>query len=324
MTDEIRSVDESIILQAGSCAVTILSRLGGKFSSILIEGHELLQLPLNPYALRTRTMSFEASDASGWDECLPSVGGCTVETGGGPVNIPDHGDLWRVEWSKSRGQRAGNRRQPESVTLRGNCFSLPLRVERESTLTETQKGWRLTLDYTVTNRGSEVAPWSWSAHPLFVAEARDRIVLPDSIRELSLAGGIGDRLGKGGRRLSWPVATLPDGGPTDLSLAQAADAGIGDKLFAGPLKADENWCALERPKVGLRIKVGFDPAKTPYLGIWACYGGWPERPGLKQVCAALEPSTAAVDSLAETGPWSLKLAPGASFEWPMVVDFERM
>jgi galactose mutarotase-like enzyme len=322
MTDQNRAVDESLILRAGSCAVTILPRLGGKFSSISIDGHELLQLPLNPYALRTETMSFEASDASGWDECLPSVGSCTIEAAASPVHIPDHGDLWRVEWSEM--SESGNRRQPESVSLSADCFSLPLRVERTAALAETKQGWQLKLDYAVTNRGSEAAPWSWSAHPLFVAEAGDRIVLPDSIRGLTLAGGIGDRLGKGGRRLSWPVATLPDGGPTDLSLAQAADAGIGDKLFAGPLKADENWCALERPKVGLRIKVGFDPAKTPYLGIWACYGGWPERPGLKQVCAALEPSTAAVDSLAETGPWSLKLAPGASFEWPMVVDFERM
>jgi galactose mutarotase-like enzyme len=324
MTDEFRVADESILLQAGSCAVTILPRLGGKFSSISIEGNELLQLPLNPYALRTRTMSFEASDASGWDECLPSVGGCVVEAVGGPVSIPDHGDLWRVEWSKSREQKIGNRDQQDSVSLSAECFSLPLRVERTATLTETENSWRLKLDYAVTNHGDDAAPWSWSAHPLFVAEAGDRIVLPDSIRELTLAGGIGDRLGKGGRRLSWPLATLPDGRPTDLSLAVAADAGIGDKLFAGPLATDENWCALERPKIGLRIKVGFDPAKTPYLGIWACYGGWPERPGPKQICAALEPSTAAVDSLAETGPWSLTLVPGASFEWPVVVDFERL
>ena len=87
-------------------------------------------------------------------------------------------------------------------------------------------------------------------------------------------------------------------GKTDLSVAQPPESGIGDKLFAGPLSANENWCALERPKAGVRIKVGFDPAATPYLGLWICYGGWPDRPGPKQTCVAMEPATAPVDSLA--------------------------
>jgi galactose mutarotase-like enzyme len=79
---------------------------------------------------------------------------------------------------------------------------------------------------------------------------------------------------------------------------------------------------LERPSAGVRIRVGFDAAATPYLGLWLCYGGWPERPGTKQACVAMEPSTAPVDSLAKSGPWSRVLAPGESFSWPMVVELE--
>ena len=71
-------------------------------------------------------MSFDAGDASGWDECLPSVAGCTVETVAGMAEIPDHGDLWRVEW-QSKEQGSGVRdRESKSVALRGECFSLPL------------------------------------------------------------------------------------------------------------------------------------------------------------------------------------------------------
>ncbi|MGP8175344.1 MAG: hypothetical protein ACLP7O_12465 [Terracidiphilus sp.] len=316
-TDGIGRQEENVLIRAGSCAVTILPRLGSKIASIRVNDRELLQAPLAPCGPRTRTMSFDAGDASGWDECLPSVADCTVETAAGQASVPDHGDLWRVEWQ----QVAAN---ATSATLRGQCFSLPLGLERTVTLSEVGKGWQLNLDYTLTNTGGYPAPWSWAAHPLFVAEAGDRIMLPDSIRELLLEGSGGDRLGKNGDRVAWPLATLANGGQTDLSLAQSPESGIGDKLFAGPLAASESWCALERPQAGVRIRVRFDPAATPYLGLWICYGGWPDRPGPKQVCVALEPATAPVDSLAKTGPWSRALSPGETFSWPMIVEFESI
>jgi galactose mutarotase-like enzyme len=274
-------------------------------------------------------MSFDAADASGWDECLPSVAACTVETDAGAASIPDHGDLWRVEWkSRDQGSGIGDQSADEaterSVTLSGQCFSLPLTLERTVGLEETGSGWRLRLDYTVTNTGSSAMPWSWAAHPLFVAEAGDLIVLPGSIETLRLEGSGGGRLGRNGDIVSWPKAVLADGSRADLSVAQGADSGIGDKLFAGPLTGKENWCALERPKAGVRIKVGFDARATPYLGLWICYGGWPERQGTKQTCVAMEPATAPVDSLAETGPWSRILAPGESYHWPMTVEIDSI
>jgi galactose mutarotase-like enzyme len=195
-------------------------------------------------------------------------------------------------------------------------------LERAIKLQETENGWRLTLLYSLNNTGSVSLPWSWAAHPLFAVEAGDRIVLPDSIRKLRLEGSGGNRLGKGGDTVSWPAARLASGGETDLSLVQSIDSVIGDKLFAGPLSADENWAVLERTSAGVRIKVAFDSAATPYLGMWICSGGWPERLGLKQMCVALEPATAPVDSLAVTGPWSRTLAPGEWFSWEMSVSIE--
>ena len=83
-----RIENENVLIQIGDCAVTILPHLGGKISSILVKGNELLQVPLAPYGPRTRTMSFDQSDASGWDECLPSVAACTVVTAAGPGPMP--------------------------------------------------------------------------------------------------------------------------------------------------------------------------------------------------------------------------------------------
>ena len=320
----IETEQENVLIQAGACRVAVLPHLGGKIASIFVNGHELLQAPLAPPGPRTQTMSFDAGDASGWDECLPSVAECDVPIPGGSAHVPDHGDLWRVAWDR---QGSGIREQGlegQGVSLRGECFSLPLVLERSLAVSERKSGWRLDLDYKLTNTGTVPVPWSWAAHPLFVAAPGDRIVLPESIRTLRLEGSGGERLGKGGATVEWPIAKLASGGQTDLSVAKAPDSGIGDKLFAGPLTAAENWCALERVSARLRIKVSFDSAVTPYLGLWICYGAWPDRPGPKQVCVALEPATAPVDSLAKTGPWSLTLNPGQSSLWTMHVDLEVM
>lgn len=321
--------EENVLIQAGNCSLAILPHLGCKIASIRVRDQELLQSPLVPYSPRTRSMPFEASDASGWDECLPSVSGCKVATAAGQAEIPDHGDLWRIAW-RQVANRAG------AAIFRGECFSLPLRLERKVTLTEVGNrangrstgtagtNWQVHLDYKVTNTGGYPAPWSWAAHPLFKAEAGDRILLPGSIDSMRLEGSGGGRLGESDDLVSWPIATLANGSRTDLSVAQPPESEIGDKLFAGPLSASENWCALERPQAGVRIRVRFDPAATPYLGLWICHGGWPDRPGLKQTCVALEPSTASVDSLARIGTWSRILNPGESFSWPMHVDLESI
>ncbi|MDE3187105.1 MAG: hypothetical protein KGM96_06205 [Acidobacteriota bacterium] len=306
---------ENVLIQNGNCSVSILPRLGGKIASILIHHKELLQAPLAPLGPRTRTMAFEAGDAGGWDECLPSVAACAVETAAGRAQVPDHGDLWRVAWESIGSAK-------DSVTLRGACFSLPLVLERTTTLAETGNGWQLRQDYRLTNTGNDPVPWSWAAHPLFAAAEGDRILLPHTVGKLRVEGSAGQRLGATGGTVAWPVATLANGSRTDLSVAQPPASGIGDKLFTGPLAPAENWCVLERPSAGVRIRLRFDPAATPYLGLWICYGGWPERPGPKQNCVALEPCTAPVDSLAISGPWSRTLAPGASCAWPMLIDLE--
>lgn len=318
---------ENVLICAGACSVTVLPQFGGKIASIRIAERELLQQPLNPVAPRTQTMAFDAGDASGWDECLPSVAACRVETGGGPAEVPDHGDLWRVKWEPQgmENRELGIKSNPNnSLTFTGKCFSLPLELKRKLELVRAGECWRLKSQYTLLNTGSNTVPWSWAAHPLFSVEQGDRIVLPESVTRLRLEGSGRGRLGKSGDSVAWPAAKLANGSSGDLRVVEAPDSGIADKLFAGPLAAAENWCALERRTAGLRIRISFDPIATPYLGLWICYGGWPERPGPKQVCVALEPATAPVDSLAVTGPWSRTLAPGETFSWMMDVEISTI
>ena len=70
------------------------------------------------------------------------------------------------------------------------------------------------------------------------------------------------KAGKGGDTVQWPVAKLVTGGETNLGIATPPESNTGDKLFAGPLTAAENWCALERPSAGVRLRISFNPAAT--------------------------------------------------------------
>ncbi len=249
-----RIEEEAVLLQAGDCFATILPRLGGKIASLRVGSYELLQAPLTAYDLRTRSMPFDESDASGWDECLPSVAPCKVEIAAGTASIPDHGDLWRVAWQPvAKTDYAAGESAANSATFRGECFSLPLVLERSATLREAGKGWQLRLNYTVTNLGSEPTPWSWTAHPLFAIAQGDRIVLPGSIHTLRLEGSGRGRLGKSGDQISWPIATQAYGAKTELDVVQREGSAFADKLFAGPLTANESWCRLERVRMGVRI-----------------------------------------------------------------------
>jgi galactose mutarotase-like enzyme len=262
-------------------------------------------------------MAFSEADASGWDECLPSVADCSLQTEAGSAHIPDHGDLWRIPWQILDATE-------DSATLRANCFSLPLQITRSVILSESATGWQLQLLYSLTNLGAYTVPWSWAAHPLFHADPGDRVLLPESIQTLRLEGSANNRLGISDDAVSWPIATTQAGSHSDLSLAASPGSGFGDKLFAGPLALTDNWAALERKRLGLRLTLRFEAALTPYLGLWLCYGGWPDGAGKKQVCVALEPATAPVDSLAVIGPWSRSLEAGETVTWPMELKIERI
>lgn len=277
---------EQVILENDALRIVILPSLGGKIASIKVlpENEELLQQPLRPYAPRTRYMRFEEGDASGWDECLPSVAGCEVQTASGTVTVPDHGDFWQVPWTVDSQSR-------NEITLSAKGFSLPLTFRKTLRL----DGNSLHVAYDVRNHGENPVDYLWSAHPGFAVEQDDRIVLPDSVKEVTIEGSGQDRLGKQGTWHSWPQTVVGEK-TVDLSVAGGTEDGVGDKLFTQ--SPAEGWCAIERSRLNRRIAFHFDPQQLPYLGLWLCYGGWPEGQATRQHCVALEPCTAQGDSLA--------------------------
>jgi galactose mutarotase-like enzyme len=306
---------EQAILENPLLRIVTMPGLGGKIASIqlLPGGEELLQQPLLPYAPRIPYMRFDDGDASGWDECLPSVTACEVQTPTGIASVPDHGDFWQLEWQvESHTEKA--------LTLFADGFSLPLRFSKTLRLEDNS----LQVSYSVLNTGDHEVAYVWSAHPLFVAEPGDRIVLPLSVKEVVVEGSGDGRLGAHGDKHPWPQTKLANGEACDLSLADPISAGVGDKLFT--VAPPEGWCALERTRLQHRVEMHFDPQESPYLGLWICYGGWPENRANRQQCVALEPCFAEGDSLsiAASEGRARKVAPGGEDRWSVELRITRV
>jgi galactose mutarotase-like enzyme len=297
---------ERLTLVSDALRVEVVPELGAKISSLWLPDlqEELLQAPLRPYAPRDRTMAFEAGDASGIDECIPTVSGCEL----GPTALPDHGDFWRVPFR--------HHRDGDDLVLDAEGFSLPLHFEKRLSLRTN----RLTTGYVLRNTGPDPVSFLWSAHPGFAVEAGDRVVLPQSVAEVTVWYSARSRLGAPGRAHSWPHTRDEHGDTIDLSLAGGPADGVGDKIFASA--PPEGWVAIHRQRLHRQIKVHFDPTGNPYLGLWLAYGGWPDGQARRQHCVALEPCTAPADSLSTAidRGWSRTLASGAKWEWKIEIE----
>ena len=294
---------ERVVLKTNTLEATVLPELGGKVASLRFGEIELLQGPLREFARRTPDVRFDESDASGFDECLPTVAACSV----GAAVLPDHGEFWQLPCAVEQHSEREVR-----LTATGRVY--PLRLERRLTV----EGSTLRVDYRLENVGDVATPYLWSAHPSLVVDAGDVIVLPESVKELTVEGSAHMRLGPKGGVAKWPVAEMPGGGRVDLSHAGKPTDEVGDKVFAAP---SEGWAAVERRRAGVRVKVEFDAEVIPYLGLWLCYGGWPEGLANRQQCVGLEPCTAPVDSLAEAleRGWARELAAGQVAHWWMTI-----
>ena len=299
-----------VVLENSLLRVEILPALGGKIASIQVKRNrlELLQQPLRPYHPRTLQQSFEDSDASGSDECLPTIAACAIDWNGQRRNLPDHGDVWRLPCDATISEN--------TIAIKVNLFSLPLCLEREIDLRDNS----LHIRYRISNIGTLPVPFLWSAHSLFAVDAGDSIVLPRDISEMMVESSSGNRLGPAGSRISWPHTISTHDHPLDLSRVLDPKAAVGDKLFAS--FADQppdtsTWCGLYREQHQTGISIAFPTLLLRSLGLWLCYGGWPQGASHRQQCVAFEPSTCPTDSLErsiETGNAQV-LSMGDSASW---------
>lgn len=295
------SHSELCSLRNSELAVDVIPSEGGRIASLrsLHSGLEFLTQPLRsaPHPPPSLQNAFQQGFCAGIEECLPTVGPCDAQ--GGPV--PDHGDFWQLGWHVLSASR-------HHLRISATGFSRPFLFTKDLTLEDNI----LRVQYAVENIGSAKQSFLYACHPLFAVEPGDRVLLPAEVNDLRLDYSRKKRLGTRGSLIRWP---LPSTG-IRLDVTEGAEAGTAEMFYTGRLA--EGRCAILRGATGQVLEVAFDPRQLPYLGLWLCYGGWPDQgTGPKQYAVALEPTTSGCNSLTEAQVMgsAIDLDPGASYQW---------
>ncbi|HEX3053772.1 MAG TPA: hypothetical protein VHP83_24145 [Aggregatilineaceae bacterium] len=291
-------------------AVTVPG-MGAKIVSLLDKkaGREWLVTPgARAFKPAPYGASFIAYDMSGWDEMFPTIDECHYPAPG-PYQgalLPDHGEVWALPWDIEQAQ-------DNSLRLGVTGRALPYRLTRTMSFANSQT---LRLDYDLTNTGSTDLIWLWAAHPLFIAEPAVEIQLPAEVSEVINIKDTAD-WGDPGLHYSWPAAKTVHGEPFILNQTRPRSE---RKYRKYNLLPDQpvSWAALFDQQSNSRLKMAWDAAKVPYLGIWVVEGS--SNP---VTVTAPEPSTAFYDSLEIA--WAEKrfptIAPGGVEHWIVTVSF---
>jgi galactose mutarotase-like enzyme len=294
--------EPGVALRSDDLEVVVLPRRGAKIASLRHRAlrREWLEQPAgdldHPPAYGS---AFADADMFGWDEMLPTIDASSYPDGEHRgVPLPDHGEVWALPWE--------TRPAGETLVCSTGGRALPYRVTRTMRVQDA----RLQLEYELSATGTAPLWLLWAAHPQFAADTRStRIVLPADVRQLL---NVWPSLEP--ERVEWPSPELESTpglpGGAGRKFYALPDAKIGS---AGLIDADGSW-----------LRLTWDPALVPYLGIWVDNGAYARHPVI-----ALEPATGFYDDLAravsnhrvpQVHPqrplrWSLEVSLGSG-DWP--------
>ena len=304
---------QSVVLSGGGLAAVVLPDVGAKIVSLVSErtGREFIwRDPTRPLTVVAPGSSYADHDASGIDDCFPTVDACAYPSAPfAGLFLGDHGDLWSRRWDAELDS------EQAVFTVAGH--TLPFTFEKRIRIDEATES--LVVDNTISLSGSGPLAYQWTGHPLLRAEPGMIINLPHgtSARTRFSTGG---RLTVDDTQWRWPQAPSSDGGAQDVSVVGQPDDGLNEKYW---LTAPDHGCVLDFPATDEQLHVRFDPVALPYLAICVNYGGWPEEnPGF---WVAVEPSTSPYDSLAQTvsAGFGQEIWPGNTHRWTWSLHVTR-
>jgi hypothetical protein len=250
---------------------------------------------------------FHEQDLSGWDEMFPTIVACAYPGPGARrgTPLPDHGEVWALPWTLEAATAA---RLTLSVEGRALPYSLTRTVEFVAADT-------LQLQYRLVNLGQDAMPYIWAAHPQFACGTAAEIIFPPQVT--AVVNTIPESWGWGApeTRFAWPVAVAPDGSPARIDRIGPPTLHKGRKFFVPP-EVQVGWAGLVCHPAGDWLRLEWDPALVPYLGLWIDEGILSH-----ESVAAPEPTTGFYDSLAVA--WDKRLvtgiAPGETQSWALLV-----
>ncbi|MFD0670970.1 hypothetical protein [Cohnella sp. GCM10027633] len=262
-------------------AVRIVPGRGGKIVSLVDKrtGREWIHRTDRAWEPLRYGMGWGEGDRGGWDEMFPTIDACPCpdEPWRGAA-FPDHGEVWCLPW---RWEIDG-----DALALDIEGVQVPYRLSKRVTL----EGAEVRIEYRLDNGTPHPFSYLWAAHPLLRISPGMRILTDPALDRVQVAYSHHGRIGQPLDFARYPFASTSEGGGVDLSTLEGAESEAAEKYyFEAPLQAGE--AGLADPATGERIVFRFDPEETPYLAIWANYGGFDDY------TFAIEPASGYMDAV---------------------------
>jgi len=297
--------------------LSIVPAMGGKITSLYDKRNKVQYLhqpssTLNKVKMPHYGDTFEPPFAFGFDECFPTIEPCAYPCEKGNIELPDHGELWSSSWEYKIEQN--------SIHLYMQGKKLNYDFYRNIRLIKNE----VEITYAVTNNEPFPFEYIWSAHPLLNISPGDKVILSNDITELKLywASDSDFELNHLWSKVPWP-SLYDTNEKIDFSVVPDSSKQFAVKLFTGKLQ--DGQAEFHKPKSNAKLVFNFDTEEIPYLGIWLCYGGWPNQKD-GDITLALEPCSGRPDSLqkaCEIGEAS-KLSPCQTHKWEMRMEIETI
>lgn len=300
-------------LESDALRVVIVPERGAKIASLVDKrlGHEWLIQPTRPPAPEIPyAASYVEYDINAWDEMFPTIVSDSYAPAGAyhGAALPDHGEVWPLPWEAAVSEGGLH----TSVSGR----ALPYRLERTARL---ETATRLRLDYRVTSLAEEALYLLWSPHALFAADEQTEIMLPAEVTSLYTAHDV-PPWGAHGTRHAFPHPQTSDGKTWDLR--RVGPPALRDcRKFYVPPELSVDHAGLRQRDTGAWLRLSWDAAALPYLGIWIDEGLY-----VTVTTIGLSPSNAFYDNVnraialgrvaplgaGETRAWSLAVELGSA------------
>lgn len=297
----------SLKIENEKLKIIIVPELGGKIASVIKKNKDFefyFQHKENEFMKPELYSNFAEFDASGFDDCFPSVDSGAVSVNGKIIRYPDHGEIWSKKMTY----------KIDGDFLKLCCSSgiLPYNYEKSISL----NGDTLLIDYSISNTGNESFPYIWTMHGLLNSEKDMEIFLPSGTK--SVMNVQENKLfGRPGTLYSFPHALISNGMIYNLNKIESNYAESTVKFYVSD-EITSGECGVYYPSNDVNCRIYFDQKKLPYLGLWITEGGFRGDYNL-----ALEPSNGFYDSIdiAKKNGKLNRLNPGDEIKFSIKIKF---
>lgn len=299
---------QAILMENKKIRVVILPKLGGKLVSFYLKEKDfelLFQNKESTYRQPNLKSNFVDFDASGFDDCFPTINPSIAKYNGKEVYYPDHGEIWTASFNLLE--------ISEDISLSYRSKILPYLYFKRISIENNY----LHLHYSIENQGNEAFECIWAMHCLINCHQDIKLIFPAGItRIINVLDS--KYLGEKGTIHTFPVTIDQYGQEYRLDRISPPEMNKCEKYYA--LDEIKNGvCGVYYPIEDVLFQIHYNSSVLPYLGFWVTEGGF-----RGDYNCAFEPTNSFYDSLdiARKEKKLFKLMPGHPLEFSISMSLE--